>query len=65
MLHAHDVGELVGISHKKQVETSIVDFLYLYFPLQISPIEPDAQHFPSHNSCEVHELPRWPCFQCR
>jgi hypothetical protein len=33
MLHARDAGELVGISHEKRVETSIVEFLYLYFPL--------------------------------
>ena len=50
MLRARDAGELVGISHEKRVETSIVDFLYLYFSLQTSPIESDAQHFHSHNS---------------
>ena len=31
MLHARDAGELVGISHEKQVETSIVDFLVSEF----------------------------------
>ena len=50
MLRARGAGELVGISSEKQVETSIVDFLYLYFSLQISPMAPDAQHFQSHNS---------------
>ncbi len=50
MLPARDAGELVGISHVKQVETSIVDFLDLYFPFQVSPIEPDGQHLHSHNS---------------
>jgi hypothetical protein len=50
MRHARDAGELVGISHEKQVEASIVDFLSLYFPLQISSIASDSQHFNSQNS---------------
>jgi hypothetical protein len=31
MLHARDAGELVGISHVKQLEPSNVDFLDLCF----------------------------------
>jgi hypothetical protein len=38
MRHARDAVELVGISHERQLEISIVDFLYLYFLFQISPM---------------------------